>query len=214
MFIEKLEKRFGQAWFDGARSVVDSRYKLSRLPLYTLAYWREMSRVIEKHSRWRLTSTWLNRYIQQPEHNALAKKVHGVLETLAWGGDLRAYGAATTMDSLATLLSDAWLDDELIDMLMTYLSTRVSQKRDLAAQLSIATLSFQHCILACYSSKNTASSVPAVLCEVKKNLSDGIHQLYFLANLDNLHWIAFWIDFRAKTVRYGEPVVSLLVNVE
>jgi hypothetical protein len=37
-YLDKLETTFGQAWFDGARSIADTRYKDSRLPLLALGH--------------------------------------------------------------------------------------------------------------------------------------------------------------------------------
>jgi hypothetical protein len=52
VWINALEKAIGQAWFDGKQSIMDVRYKNSRLPLYVLSYWREMSDVLEKRAIW------------------------------------------------------------------------------------------------------------------------------------------------------------------
>ena len=41
-WLEQLEKDFGQAWFNGTRSIEDKRYKKSRLQFFALNYWREM----------------------------------------------------------------------------------------------------------------------------------------------------------------------------
>ncbi|KAH9896486.1 hypothetical protein C8Q73DRAFT_788843 [Cubamyces lactineus] len=206
-FIEKLEQSFGQAWFDGASSVVDSRYKQSRLPLYVLTYWREMSRVLEKMARWHTASKWLDRYVQKHGHNDMTNKVHTILDNLAWGADLRAYGAATTTDTLAILLSEAWLDDELIDMLTTHLASRVRGRPDLEKCLAVVTLSFQHCILA-YSGKRPDGPVPTVLLDIKERVNSGIQQLYFPANLENTHWVAFHVDFNARIIQYGDSQVA------
>ncbi|KAI0329285.1 hypothetical protein GY45DRAFT_1253214 [Cubamyces sp. BRFM 1775] len=206
-FIEKLEQSFGQAWFDGAHSIVDSRYKQSRLPLYVLTYWREMSRVLEKGAKWRLTSRWLNQHVRRQED--LVNKVHALLEVLPWGADLRAYGAATTTDTLALLLSNAWLDDELIDMLSNHLASRIRRDPHLTSKVAVATLSFQHCILASYTGKNPPGSLPAFLYQLKQRIVDGVQRLYFPVNLDNAHWVAFCIDFETRTICHG-PAKTLV----
>lgn len=45
-YIQSLEKAFGQAWFDGEKSIIDFRHKQSWLPLWTITYWKEMSLVL------------------------------------------------------------------------------------------------------------------------------------------------------------------------
>ena len=43
----------GQAWFDGAQSIVDWRYQHSRLPFWVLTYWQTMADVISHRARWK-----------------------------------------------------------------------------------------------------------------------------------------------------------------
>ncbi|KAF8660930.1 hypothetical protein AX14_007305 [Amanita brunnescens Koide BX004] len=43
-FLQELDSAFGQAWFGGARSIIDQRYNdaKERLPLWILTYWKKM----------------------------------------------------------------------------------------------------------------------------------------------------------------------------
>ena len=47
-FLHDLEKEFGQAWFDGARSIVDHRFNnsMERFPLWVLTVWKKLSETI------------------------------------------------------------------------------------------------------------------------------------------------------------------------
>ena len=47
-WLEEIDKEFGQAWFDGARSLEDKQFKGSRVALCAQSYWKEMRIVIEK----------------------------------------------------------------------------------------------------------------------------------------------------------------------
>ncbi|KAJ2979226.1 hypothetical protein NUW54_g11171 [Trametes sanguinea] len=59
--LKTLQQTFGQAWFDGARSVVDPYYKRSRLPLYAVSYWLELDRAIVKRAEWEACDQWLQK---------------------------------------------------------------------------------------------------------------------------------------------------------
>ena len=61
VWINALEKAFGLAWFNGMQSIMDPRYENSRLPLYALSYWKEMSAVLEKRAAWKKAEEWLTR---------------------------------------------------------------------------------------------------------------------------------------------------------
>lgn len=44
-FLKQLEVAFGQAWFDGAKSVVDQQFNgKDRLPLWIISNWKEVAR--------------------------------------------------------------------------------------------------------------------------------------------------------------------------
>ena len=47
IFLLDLEKGFGQAWFDGARSIVDPRFNNSTecFPLWVLTFWKKLSEI-------------------------------------------------------------------------------------------------------------------------------------------------------------------------
>ncbi|KAJ3007533.1 hypothetical protein NUW54_g3516 [Trametes sanguinea] len=186
-YLKQLEAAFGQAWFDGAKSVTDFRYKQSRLPLWVLTYWREMSRTLEKRQLWRQASAWLSNSVKgQEASRELAGQAEGLFDRLAWGVDLRVLGAATTTETLSMLLSDKWLDDEMIDMLVTDIANRALGIPSISATTVVTTLAFQHSTL-------------------KVRLMEGAKKrLFFPANIDNCHWIAFCIDFESETISYGD----------
>jgi hypothetical protein len=47
-----LEKRFGQAWFDGKQSIQDSFYTGYPLPLWVLTLWRNFDHVFRTRAKW------------------------------------------------------------------------------------------------------------------------------------------------------------------
>jgi len=76
-WLQALEAAFGQAWFDGRRSIVDSRFKHSRLPLWVLSYWKEMSRVLEQRAMWKKAEEWLLRWGESGDLGEWAIALHG-----------------------------------------------------------------------------------------------------------------------------------------
>ncbi|KAI0363681.1 hypothetical protein BV20DRAFT_957785 [Pilatotrama ljubarskyi] len=202
-YLAKLKDAFGQAWFDGARSIVDFRFKYSRLPLYALSYWEEMARIISKQTAWQRAQEWVTQWASQYALVDLARQVQDVMERLAWGAELRALGAATSVETLALLLSDQWLDDELIDMLVSNLAVRAEQDPGLSREIAVATLAFHHCLLAVAGKPERAGSKEVLQRYRARVLDKGLKRLYFLANLNNEHWVAFLIDFAQGTISYA-----------
>ena len=88
-WLEQLEKDFGQAWFNGTRSIEDKRYKDSRLPLFALTYWKEMRIVIEKRAIWQAVDEWLARRGKSGEVEE-ADRAREMMSCLTWGFDITA----------------------------------------------------------------------------------------------------------------------------
>ena len=52
--VEALDKAFGQAWFDGVRSIADPRYNggADRLPLWIITYWKDAAAKLKLQEEW------------------------------------------------------------------------------------------------------------------------------------------------------------------
>ena len=87
--LDALSKAFGQAWLNGARSLIDPRYNdgHDRLPLWSISLWREMSNVVSAQSRWRKGEQWL---VDESKTTASAKvmaSARELLPALPWNRD-------------------------------------------------------------------------------------------------------------------------------
>ncbi|TFY61180.1 hypothetical protein EVJ58_g4673 [Rhodofomes roseus] len=208
-----LHSAFGQAWFDGARSVVDWRYKDSRLPLYTLTYWMEMEIAADKQAQWRRSEEWLGRWGERVNIKA-TDEARDALQTLGWNSDYRALDAASSVAVLALLVSDEWLNDDIIDMFMSYFGRQARLDSSLRRSVVVAPLAFSHAI-ASAAAENTNGSrygelARPLLKHYKALLSEhGRSDLYFPVNVDQQHWVALHVDFNKKTISYGMYIVEM-----
>lgn len=60
--VEALDSALGQAWFDGAKSVVDPRYNNGndRLPLWVIGFWKQTTMNSKTKEEWEKTMQWLS----------------------------------------------------------------------------------------------------------------------------------------------------------
>jgi hypothetical protein len=142
-WLEQLEKDFGQAWFNGARSIEDKRYKKSRLQLFALTYWKEMRIIIEKRAMWQAADEWLARWGKSGELLEEADRTREMMTCLTWGFDITALGARCSKQNLTVLLSDNWIGGETIDMMMFYLAAQVCLDTKLRKTTVIGALNLQ-----------------------------------------------------------------------
>lgn len=61
LFLNSLGDLLGQAWLDGAKSLIDPRINngQDRLPLWVITYWKHVSTLVEKQKKWKSTLGWL-----------------------------------------------------------------------------------------------------------------------------------------------------------
>lgn len=201
-FVQKLQKAFGQAWFSGALSIVDGRFKDSRLPLYVITYWMEMTFIYEKKACWLQADVWLRRY--EGRDDALVQEgelVRVSMGSLAWGLRLKALEADTGADTLAGLLSDQWLNDEHINMLFEELYSRVRLNTSLRKKAVVFPLTFQ-AVMRNAVLKNTYDH--KLLGQCRHFVKSGRTKIYFPVNVEQSHWVPCMIDLETDQLRYGE----------
>ena len=59
-FLGTLQNAFGQAWFNGSKSVVDSRFNngKDRFPLWVITLWLQLSKLSSSQADWKRTYNW------------------------------------------------------------------------------------------------------------------------------------------------------------
>ncbi|CDO76140.1 hypothetical protein BN946_scf185027.g3 [Trametes cinnabarina] len=190
-FVRKLQKAFGQAWFSGALSVVDGRFKSSRLPLSALTYWTEMGLIVDKKATWKRALEWLTRWERSPDFLKEADHARLLMGSLSWSTRIQALGSDTSAENLALLLSDEWLDDELINMLVQELFQHAQLNPRLSRTVAILPLALQQVV----HNAVTRRTYSHLLLERCKHYIISRHQkLYFPVNISGVHWIPCMVN--------------------
>ncbi|KAH7905193.1 hypothetical protein BJ138DRAFT_1130617 [Hygrophoropsis aurantiaca] len=209
-WIQALNTAFGQAWFDGAKSLVDWRYgKDSRLPLWIITYWTEMSIVHKKRRLWLKAHQWVTHMSGHHKTPCLleADNVVEKMATLGWGATLRGVGRGLGVETLVPLLSDDWLDDDIINLAMHHLTERMHLFPTISKSTIIAPLSFSANLVAATNNLNVNTVSFRFLQHYTAIFKNGQRTiLYFPAHINNNHWIVFCIDFIQKSLRYGDSL--------
>ncbi|KAF9231491.1 hypothetical protein BU15DRAFT_82327 [Melanogaster broomeanus] len=205
-----LNTALGQAWFDGARSIIDFRYVNSRLPLWVITYWTEMSITLRKRNQWETAHRWLIRIGQEGKMPCLAEadSAREAMASLSWGKPVDAYGGGGTPEFLLPLLSDdQWLNDEIIDLAMQKLTERTHLTQS-AKTTIIAPLLFSEHLRTLAQDKDVRSSY---LERYASFFHEGLRTILYLpAHVNNNHWIALRINFTTRIIEIDDesPVLS------
>ncbi|KAI0828201.1 hypothetical protein BC628DRAFT_1417790 [Trametes gibbosa] len=205
-FLAGLQKAFGQAWFSGAQSLKDYRFKDSRLPLWALGYWSEASIIVAKKAVWHHAVSWLNGREALSRLGESAGRARACLGKLTWRGRLHVGGSTADIQALSTLLSDSWLNDDHIDILMACLSLQANKIPILAQSVAVLSLAFQRAIKIAVGRKTYEDDMPRFLKDCQRIVEEGVQQLYFPLHVDGAHWVACMLDFKIGVIRYGDSM--------
>ncbi|KAF4569611.1 hypothetical protein EYR36_009408 [Pleurotus pulmonarius] len=211
-FLASLEKACGQAWFDGAQSVIDYRYNdgLDRLPRFVITFWNEMVRIQEKRKTWERSFTWLSKEETRLDQTAgdveIVRNAIGYLKVIGWNTPLAQRPFVASFE-LAPLLGTAWLSDEHIDLMIEVISDRI--KEEGVRTSIVAPLNLSVSITLRGMKKETASS-KRQLDEIKSEIqSKGVTRMYFPVHVNGNHWIAAFVDFERRTYGYGDSLTGI-----
>ena len=210
-FLSQLEKSFGQAWFNGAKSVVDPRFNegRDRLPLWIITYWREIAWCKELQSIWVASMSWLDREESKGKTSLeLIQNVRQLLGELSWNEKMSYCRGTTSTPELARFLGTAWLSDNHIDMMIEELVNVL--EFDPKSKAKIANLSQFAEPIGRIHEKRESQRKKTLLERYEEEVKEGrLEKLYFPLHVSNAHWIAGMIDFKNRTFLFGTYLLTL-----
>ena len=125
IFLKQLEDASGQAWLDGAKSVVDQRFNDGKdlLPLWIISYWMEVARCQELHTLWKTSMSWLDReQLRGKVSPELIQQVRQLLGKISWNGQMSYCRRTIYTPDLTRFLGTAWLSDNHVNMMIEELT--------------------------------------------------------------------------------------------
>lgn len=114
--------------------------------------------------------------------------------------------AVLASNTCCTLLADdSWIDDQVLNTAMCWLSQRVNMQRDLRSSVILATVQFTRAIIGMYTKvKQRPEFVPTFLKTYTAFLKAGRRTVvYFPAHIHGNHWIMLQVNFNKKTISWG-----------
>ncbi|KAJ6573789.1 hypothetical protein DFH09DRAFT_915806 [Mycena vulgaris] len=212
-FLDELSSAVGQVWFDGCNSIVDQRYNdgRDRLPLSALTLWKELLRVVDHQRLWKQSQGWLTMELEKPDvdskDRATLMAAGSLLATLGWNTKL---DKTWTTLNLALFLSNAWLTDDHIDMMIADLSARVAADPELADKVLIAPLAFAVAIMNSATAKTYDRQTSTLLARYTEEIkTKGLTHLYFPLHVHTNHWIAGLVDLKQGLIGTGDSRVKM-----
>jgi len=204
-FLTRLEGISGQAWFNGSKSIVDSRYNdgKDRLPLWTVTFWKAMVDFAVQCDSWKHSMDWLKRVPAMEED---INEVFDVLSDLGWNTKLPYLRGAVTTRLFPAILSNEWLNDDHINIMMEELTQRLQCQAGLENKAMVAPLGLANELARTRGRKQICDrkSTPFLYLYAKRIQQKRIQQLYIPVHVNQNHWIVAYVDLERREVGYGE----------
>ena len=152
-FLAQIEEAVGQAWLDGAKSVVDWRINdgTTFLPLWIITFWRKVERLCGIQVMWNQSLKWLSNEEARKQKGKLAvlsgqiQTTHELLGSLQWNGKMDYCNKQTSTSQLSRFLGTFWLSDDHINMMVEEMLRDLHIERSGDTKyIHVASLSFAH----------------------------------------------------------------------
>ena len=206
--VAQLKQAFSQAILDGAQSISDPRYSTSRLPLFAVQFWLEMSDVHNLLKEWQDSSLWVCT-LQEKETSSAVDEAGQRLRSLPWKGVVKGSKRSEdlSISALTRLLGVRWINGDLIDAMIQNLQSRLRVDPSLHARIMITNSLLAQQITDA-KSRTDFDHPPNWLVRLEENIrcQEQGPTLYFPAHVvAQKHWICFRLDFEKRTISYGMP---------
>jgi hypothetical protein len=206
-FINKLEREFGQQWFDGKQSIVDPRYNQGhdRYPFWVLTVWREILSLINKQKDWREAYTVIAQEIKGDMVSQVYTNVESFLGSCGWNSEIEHGGYRFTSHTFAPLLCKRPLYDDVAQAMIYVLQQRLEKSREQYPHHVIAASLFYKVLqVAADKSHIKKNKKLSTLKAIEDRVRHDPDTVLWYPVLHSKHEIAICVDFRLKEIRYGE----------
>ena len=213
--IDKLHEALGQAWLDGAKSIVDPRFNngQDRFPLWVISYWKHVSTLSAKQKRWKSAIQWLDNEMKKPDcslqRKGELKSTLTLLDSLEWDSETKFVNQVISTIELSRLLGTLWLSDDHMNMMMEDLTIE-KKTRTLPSGVQIATLWFANQVGRVGTDPDTAAALSKnkVFQKYEEDArEERVEQLYFPLHVNENNWVAGLVDFARKRIMFGESII-------
>ena len=201
-----LDRIAGQAWLDGAKSILDPRFNdgSDHYPLWVLTFWKTMFYTTKTQLLWQASYKWLQREAEKAKDegrvNTLITKAFDILNHVPWSARLPHLRGTTNTRELCTFLSNGWLNDNHIDMMIESLLREL----DATEKVTIAPCHFATQIVEWATGKGNNQGHGLRHQYQKLVKEKKLHKLFFPVHIQSNHWIGAFVDFVEGKVGYGE----------
>ncbi|KAJ6487065.1 hypothetical protein DFH09DRAFT_1457048 [Mycena vulgaris] len=198
-----LLNNFGQAWFDGRKTVRTWINPEIKFPFWVLEYWTKVLAAAAAKGRWILAASWIDSTGKTMEKLRVKRTIKALWKRIAWDGNLPGFASIPVVD-LAKFFSQDYLAGNLVDAMMDLLSIRLTESAGPISESALVLL------LPNEDGTKAIGAHPGAQKYLRKYASwfrspDHTH-LYFVLHRPPDHWTACSVDFKTEHIHYGDSL--------
>ena len=204
--LPSLRQHFNSAWLSGAQSIRLPNDPLVRFPLWIEHLLSDLDSYSRKEKSWTKASDWLHSTIEHSSDESTTRFAGDCFESwndTPWDGLVPGLGRAGVLSTkdLAKFLSNGWLNDEMINAGISWISHRVSSDKRVRI-LNVLFVDALRNLRSTQISYDSRRHQP--LDELITN--NQIDTVYAPLHVHGNHWTLLRIDLEARQYAYGDSL--------
>lgn len=207
---EQLRSSVGQAWFDGAKSILIHPDK-TLFPFWIVTYWINVNDLVALRSEWLRAERWLEQQLQRAncvQSASLLAHMQGLFGTMRWTGKMLGDSWAIQTSDLTQVLSSEPLKGDVIDSFVRLVRTRIRRSGLLQKKVAVEDLRvIDYLRKPAHQWAHYSPETFPILHRIGSQMQSGlIRQLYFPLCIKDCHWAVLSIDIAGRTIHYGDSL--------
>ncbi|KAJ7195374.1 hypothetical protein GGX14DRAFT_575691 [Mycena pura] len=212
--IRRLDNTFGQAWFDGKKSIRDARdpNNVQHWPLYFLTYAESLRQTCRCWVAWRAAIFWAleEHDDEEPEEVKWRQRTVNLLSSIVgWSGRVGCGLGDLSYEHLAEVLGENMLMGSVVDALVHDIKTRLTIRDGTSSEHIIGDTMFARCMTdgAATSSEHMGYRLIARYTHLlSSDSASRPRYLSFPLHSPPLHWAACMIDLPKQHIHFGDSL--------
>lgn len=191
-----------------------------RFPVWIVTFWTRVIYLRNIRQRWATAQTELQKrnhsrpwrrdtqVVRMDESTKLLEEIKNLFNIIPWGGTTKGFEVAIPMHYLSEYATREWLgsehEDQMLDLLRRDLMDNgMTSSVDVESTQFVTKLRYAYTV----PEKYAVDSEFAWVRGQGERFSNGARDLLgMIANLENKHWVAVILDFRAHVIWYGDSM--------
>lgn len=214
--LKQMENSFDELWRHGeANSIRDRTDQSVLFPPCALTMYRKLIDAVEIRRQWAVAELWMRPTKPSRELSVAIRETRALMHSFEWNERLNAsLGGNVRTRDLMPFLSNNWLSDTHIDLMLEVLTVRL-ERETAYNDVIIAPTAFQQILRIAYNQRDEKKGHTYHMLEQYREelFRHEKRRLFFVGHVNGNHWVAWKVDFSSRTMGHGQLLSAIVTFV-